>query len=154
MMCKSGIDMVAVLEAVGTSEKLLNPLRNSDAGYFALAYLCFKVASPFRYTVTVGGTGYTIRYLSKQGILKAADVKESAREKASDFKDRADDFRESAREKASEFKDRADDFRESAREKSSGFKDKRDDFRKSARERASDLKENYDETKERFSNLR
>ena len=48
MMCKTGIDMVAVLEAVGTSEKLLNPLRNSDAGYFALAYLCFKVASPFR----------------------------------------------------------------------------------------------------------
>ena len=55
-MLKSGVDIVGALEFVGTSEKLLGFLRNSEAGYYALSYACYKIATPFRYTVTVGGT--------------------------------------------------------------------------------------------------
>lgn len=55
-MLKSGVDIVGVLEALGTSEKILNFLRNSDAGYYALSYACYKIATPARYAVTVGGT--------------------------------------------------------------------------------------------------
>ena len=55
-MLKSGVDIVGALEFVGTSEKLLGFLRNSEAGYYALSYACYKIATPVRYTVTVGGT--------------------------------------------------------------------------------------------------
>ena len=56
IMLKSGVDIVGALEFVGTSEKLLGFLRNSEAGYYALSYACYKIATPVRYTVTVGGT--------------------------------------------------------------------------------------------------
>ena len=56
LMLKSGVDIVGALEFVGTSEKLLGFLRNSEAGYYALSYACYKIATPVRYTVTVGGT--------------------------------------------------------------------------------------------------
>ena len=55
-MLKSGVDIVGVLETLGTSEKILNYMRNSEAGYIALSYLCYKIATPARYAVTVGGT--------------------------------------------------------------------------------------------------
>ena len=50
------MDIVGVLEAMGTSEKILNYMRNSEAGYIALSYACYKIATPARYAVTVGGT--------------------------------------------------------------------------------------------------
>ena len=55
-MLKSGVDIVGVLEHMGTSEKILNYMRNSEAGYIALSYACYKIATPARYAVTVGGT--------------------------------------------------------------------------------------------------
>ena len=55
-MLKSGVDIVGVLETLGTSEKILNYMRNSEAGYIALSYACYKIATPARYAVTVGGT--------------------------------------------------------------------------------------------------
>ena len=55
-MLKSGVDIVGVLENMGTSEKILNYMRNSEAGYIALSYACYKIATPARYAVTVGGT--------------------------------------------------------------------------------------------------
>ena len=50
----SGLDVVALLENLGVSEKIINPLRGSSAGYVALAYAMYKVATPARYTVTLG----------------------------------------------------------------------------------------------------
>ena len=47
--------MVVLLENLGVSEKIINPLRNSSVGYYALTYALYKVASPARYAVTVGG---------------------------------------------------------------------------------------------------
>ena len=55
-MLKSGVDIVGALEYMGTSEKILSYMRNSEAGYYALSYACYKIATPLRYTVTVGGT--------------------------------------------------------------------------------------------------
>jgi hypothetical protein len=50
----SGVDVIAVLESMGISEKLINPLRDSSAGYIAVAYALYKIATPVRYTVTLG----------------------------------------------------------------------------------------------------
>ena len=54
----------------GFSEEYLEKLKNSDVQYYALAYACYKVATPARYTVTVGGTTWSIFYLEKWGMLK------------------------------------------------------------------------------------
>ena len=53
---KSGVDIVGLLERLGTSERILDYLRHSEAGYIALSYACYKLATPARYAVTVGGT--------------------------------------------------------------------------------------------------
>jgi hypothetical protein len=50
----SGVDVIALLESMSISEKLINPLRDSSAGYIALAYALYKIATPVRYTVTLG----------------------------------------------------------------------------------------------------
>lgn len=47
-MCKSGIDVGAVLQFFGASEKYVEKLSNSSMGYFALAYACYKIATPVR----------------------------------------------------------------------------------------------------------
>lgn len=52
------------------SEEYLEKLRNSDVQYYALAYACYKVATPLRYTVTVGGTTWSIYHLETWGMLK------------------------------------------------------------------------------------
>ena len=53
---KSGVDIAGLLERLGTSERILDYLRHSEAGYIALSYACYKIATPARYAVTVGGT--------------------------------------------------------------------------------------------------
>lgn len=50
----SGVDVIALLESMGISEKVINPLRDSSAGYIALTYALYKIATPVRYTVTLG----------------------------------------------------------------------------------------------------
>ena len=50
----SGVDVPALLERINISERLINPLRDSSAGYIALAYALYKIATPIRYTVTLG----------------------------------------------------------------------------------------------------
>ena len=63
------------------SEEYLEKLKNSDVQYYALAYACYKVATPARYTVTVGGTTWSIYYLEKWGMLKTTtQVAEGMRE--------------------------------------------------------------------------
>merc|ERR1711915_957251 len=71
IMLKSGVDIVGMLEAIGTSDRIHDYLRNSEAGYYALSYACYKIATPLRYTVTVGGTTVAITKLKDTGYLKS-----------------------------------------------------------------------------------
>lgn len=50
----SGVDVLSLLESLGLSEHLLKPLRESSAGYVALAFALYKLATPLRYAVTIG----------------------------------------------------------------------------------------------------
>lgn len=52
----SGVDIASLLEAIGAGEKLVDKLRNSNStmGYLAIAYALYKIATPIRYTVTLG----------------------------------------------------------------------------------------------------
>ena len=66
---KSGVDIVGLLERLGTSERILDYLRHSEAGYIALSYACYKIATPARYAVTVGGTTLGQVRLSEETVF-------------------------------------------------------------------------------------
>nr|XP_022903172.1 protein FAM210A-like isoform X1 [Onthophagus taurus]XP_022910468.1 protein FAM210A-like isoform X1 [Onthophagus taurus] len=69
-MAKSGIDIVAIMENWHISETLISPLRDSSMGYIAVSYALYKLATPFRYMVTLGGTTFSINYLKNLGYIK------------------------------------------------------------------------------------
>lgn len=52
-MCKSGVDVGAILQTFGASEAYVEKLSNSEMGYVALAYGCYKIATPARYLFKV-----------------------------------------------------------------------------------------------------
>ena len=49
VMCKSGVDVAAILQYWGTSEQYVEKISQSPYGYAALAYACYKIATPIRY---------------------------------------------------------------------------------------------------------
>lgn len=52
----SGVDVVALMQSIGFSEKMTNRLESGNPAYtnLALAYALYKIATPARYTVTLG----------------------------------------------------------------------------------------------------
>ncbi|XP_046736146.1 protein FAM210A isoform X2 [Diprion similis] len=66
---KNSIDVIWILEKLNVSEKYINILRGSSAGFWAIVYALYKIFTPLRYMVTVGGTTLSIRYLRKMGYM-------------------------------------------------------------------------------------
>ncbi|XP_004930934.1 uncharacterized protein C18orf19 homolog A [Bombyx mori] len=84
---RSGVDVISILESLGVTETLLKPLKESGAGYFALAFALYKLVTPLRYTVTVGGTTYAIKRLTALGWIKPVPSKERLKEMLQEKKD-------------------------------------------------------------------
>lgn len=95
----SGVDVISLLEQMGFSETLIQPFRSSSLGDFVIAFLLYKLISPIRYAVTLGGTGYIIRWMRKRGKIPPVtqntklstlyrDSREEIRTKRADFKER------------------------------------------------------------------
>lgn len=99
----SGVDVIAILESMGVSEKLVNPVRDSSLGHIAIAYLLYKIATPARYTVTLGGTTVTIKYLVQLGYIKPIPSKAQLVQM---YKDKKDDLQERIAEKKQDYEDR------------------------------------------------
>ncbi|XP_012229923.1 protein FAM210A isoform X2 [Linepithema humile] len=72
---RNGVDVVQLLEYMNFSERYVDLIRNSSAGNWAITYALYKIFTPLRYTITVGGTTMAIRYLSKMGYVKAPSFK-------------------------------------------------------------------------------
>lgn len=70
-----GFDIVPFLENMGVHETIIEPLRKSSLGYIAVASALYKIATPARYMVTLGGTTVAINYLTKYGLLKPVPSK-------------------------------------------------------------------------------
>ena len=102
--------MVALLESLGIGEKIINPLRNSSVGYYALTYALYKVASPARYAVTVGGTTVTINYLTRWGYIKPVPSSEKLQvlyqTRKAEFNVKRDNIRRKLRQHRADFKKR------------------------------------------------
>lgn len=50
----SGVDMVALMQALSISDTIVDKLKDSSMGHYAITYMCYKIATPVRYTVTIG----------------------------------------------------------------------------------------------------
>lgn len=109
-LLKSGVDVVSYLESWNVSEAVIKPLRDSSAGYIAIAYAMYKIATPVRYTVTLGGTTVSINYLKKWGLIKPIPPKEKLKEiykeKKENLKEKRDMFTEEIKIKKEQFKEK------------------------------------------------
>lgn len=120
----TGVDVIAALEWVGVSEKLITPVRDSSLGHIATAYLLYKIATPARYTVTLGrwsdgvilrdylefvlffflgGTTVSIKYLVAWGYIKPIPTKA---EMVQMYMDKKENIKDRIAEKKQDLQDR------------------------------------------------
>jgi len=158
IMLKSGVDIAGMLESIGTSERILDYLRNSEAGYYALSYACYKIATPVRYTVTVGGTTIAIAKLKDKGYLKSTkEIAEKMKGKTDDMKDklkyeeRKDMMEDKIDNIKDRVKDRTDDLKEKYEDRKDMVEDKIDNIKEKAVDKKDKLKENVEDVWEKFS---
>ncbi|XP_037938319.1 protein FAM210A-like [Teleopsis dalmanni] len=69
-LSKSGVDVPSMLQYIHLSESIINKVQDSEMGHIAIAYLCYKVVTPLRYALTLGGTTVSIKYLVQAGHIK------------------------------------------------------------------------------------
>lgn len=92
-----------MLEQLNFSEKIINPLRDSHLGHIAIAYLLYKIATPARYTVTLGGTTFAIKVLVKRGWIKPMPSKNKLVQM---YKDKKDDLQQKVADKKIEMQEK------------------------------------------------
>ncbi|XP_048212879.1 protein FAM210A-like [Perognathus longimembris pacificus] len=95
-----GVNVIPFLELLGLPDSVVDILKNSQSGNALTAYAMFKIATPARYTVTLGGTSFTVKYLRSRGCMSTPPpVKEY-------LQDRMEETKELITEKMEETKDR------------------------------------------------
>ncbi|XP_039593784.1 uncharacterized protein C18orf19 homolog A isoform X1 [Polypterus senegalus] len=132
-----GVNLVPFLEYIGMPENLVHLLRDSQSGYALTAYAMYKIATPARYTVTLGGTSYTVKYLRKHGYFstpppvrdyiqdKMEETRERFTEKMEETKDRFSEKMEETKDKISETKEKLSERFQETKSKV-GFRKKKD----------------------------
>lgn len=110
-MCSyfSGVDIVGLMEYYEFSETLIKPLRNSHLGHIAVAYFLYKVATPARYGVTLGGTTFAIKFLSQRGYIKPMPSRDKL---VQIYKDKKDDLQQKVADKKQELQDKKQEFKD------------------------------------------
>ncbi|XP_005372603.1 PREDICTED: protein FAM210A [Chinchilla lanigera] len=112
-----GVNVVPFLELIGLPDSVVNILKNSQSGNALTAYAMFKIATPARYTVTLGGTSFMVKYLRGRGYMSTPPpVKEY-------LQDRMEETKELITEKMEETKGRLTEKLQETKEKVS-FKKK------------------------------
>ncbi|XP_038568183.1 uncharacterized protein C18orf19 homolog B-like [Micropterus salmoides] len=130
-----GVNVVPFLEMIGLPESLVGLLRDSSSGYALTAYAMYKIATPARYTVTLGGTSLSVQYLRKHGYLSTPPpVKEYFQDKMEETKEKLTEKMEETKER---FSEKMEETKERISEKMEETKDK--------------LSEKLQETKDRVS---
>ncbi|KAI1901562.1 hypothetical protein AGOR_G00035690 [Albula goreensis] len=120
-----GVNLVPFLEVIGFPEKIINLLESSQGGYALTAYAMYKIATPARYTVTLGGTSLSVKYLRKKGYMSTPppvkdylqDKMEATRER---FSEKMEETKERFSEKMEETKDRFSERMEETKDKFTG----------------------------------
>ncbi|KAL6108710.1 fam210a [Pungitius sinensis] len=117
-----GVNVVPFLEFIGLPESLVGLLRNSSSGYALTAYAMYKIATPARYTATLGGTSLSVQYLRKHGYLSTPPpVKEYIQDRMEETKER---FSERMEETKELFSEKMEETKDKLSEKLQGTKDR------------------------------
>lgn len=136
-----GVNVVPFLEMIGLPESLVGLLRDSSSGYALTAYAMYKIATPARYTVTLGGTSLSVQYLRKHGYLSTPPpVKEY-------FQDKMEETKEKLTEKMEETKER---FSEKIEETKERFSEKMEETKDKLSEKLQETKDRVSEGKAFF----
>ncbi|XP_061738270.1 uncharacterized protein C18orf19 homolog A-like [Nerophis ophidion] len=98
-----GVNVIPFLELIGVPESLVGLLKESSSGYALTAYAMYKIATPARYTVTLGGTSLSVQYLRKHGYLSTPPpVKDYIQDKMEETKEKLSEKMEETKERFSE----------------------------------------------------
>ncbi|XP_050309576.1 uncharacterized protein C18orf19 homolog A [Anthonomus grandis grandis] len=116
-LASSGVDIPALLEFMNFNEKIVNSMRNSSMGYVAITYGLYKIATPIRYAITLGGTTVSINYLTKWGYIKPMPSKERLKEIYAETKEGMKEKRENLIESVQSLQKTVKDTREGIKER-------------------------------------
>ncbi|KAM9024556.1 protein FAM210A isoform 1-T2 [Ara ararauna] len=117
-----GVNIVPFLELIGLPDTVVNILKNSQSGNALTAYALYKIATPARYTVTLGGTSIAVKYLRKHGYMSTPPpVKEYIQDRMGETKDKITEKMEETKEKITE---KMEETKEKITEKMGETKDK------------------------------
>ncbi|KFQ63300.1 Protein FAM210A, partial [Pelecanus crispus] len=98
-----GVNVVPFLELIGLPDSIINILKNSQSGNALTAYALYKIATPARYTVTLGGTSITVKCLRKSGYMSTPPpVKEYLQDRMEETKDKITEKMEETKDKITE----------------------------------------------------
>ncbi|KAL0274394.1 UNVERIFIED_CONTAM: hypothetical protein PYX00_006834 [Menopon gallinae] len=137
-LAASGIDIAGIMESWGAPVKWVDYLRNSASGHVFVAYFLYKIASPLRYAVSIGGTTISINYLRKWGCIKPVPNKEEIKRIYEEQKGAFKDFTSSYRDKI-QFK--KDELQSKKKEMTQQYKEVRDGLQRSVLESGKEFKE-------------
>lgn len=133
-----GVNVVPFLELIGLPESLVGLLRDSSSGYALTAYAMYKIATPARYTVTLGGTSLSVQYLRKHGYLSTPPpVKEYFQDKMEETKEKLTEKMEETKER---FSEKMEETKELISEKMEETKDKFSEKLQETKDRVSEGK--------------
>lgn len=127
---QSGLEIVGLLESLGASEATLAKLPSAEAGYHALAFICYKVISPLRHGISLAISSVVVTRLEKTrpGYLRtsgqlAQEGKERSKEGVDYVKARSEDAKERYEEHREDLRERYEDAKERYGDKKEEMKD-------------------------------
>ncbi|ENN77366.1 hypothetical protein HUJ04_002654 [Dendroctonus ponderosae] len=129
----SGVDIPALLESMNMNEKIINTMRNSSMGYLAITYGLYKITTPVRYAVTLGGTTLSINYLRRWGYIKPIPSKERLKEIYAETK-------EGMKEKKENLMETVHHLQQTVKETKDGIKETKDHIVSSVKESKDSIK--------------
>ncbi|XP_055490323.1 uncharacterized protein C18orf19 homolog A [Leucoraja erinacea] len=105
-----GVNVVPFLEFVGAPKGIIQILNHSTGGNALTAYALYKLATPARYTVTLGGTSLAVKYLRSRGYLSTPPlmrvyIQDRMEETKERFSEKMEETKELLTEKIQETKD-------------------------------------------------
>lgn len=112
VMAMSGIDVEPALRYIGAGQTIINFYTMPGVGHLAVAYLLYKLATPARYMVTIGGTHMAVKVLRNWGFMQPIPESESLRSLVKDSKTKV-------KAKYEEYQDKMEDMRDELKEMTS-----------------------------------
>jgi len=140
---RSGLDIVSLLETLGASEETLARLPRAEAGYHALAFICYKCISPLRHGLSLAISSVVVTRLEKTrpGYLKTSG--DLARESVEMSREGVELAKEKYEDAWENFADQKHNLKEKYDEKKDDWKEKFDDKREEIKEDLEKLREKY-----------